>query len=200
MAHYDDILSSARQYVTRCFENCHDERLAYHNFSHTRDVVNAVRLIGEKETLTEHEQFLAEISAWFHDMGYFFSKENHEKEGVKKAENFLKQQGLTEEEIRTVREAILATMVPQKPVSTVGKVLCDADLSTLADPDLLSNTGKLMAERNLLNGTSLSLHEFLFTTLKFMEGHTYFTEYGRTVLEKGKSKNMDKVRKMISRS
>ena len=85
--------------------------------------------------------------------------------------------------------------MPQNPQDIVEKVLCDADLAHLANGNLKELGQRLREEMATTKKMVFTDNEWLAYNLNFIESHTYFTEYGKTVLEKSKQKNLKNFKK-----
>lgn len=200
MAHRPELMEAAAEYVKDYFADHRDPQLVYHDLAHTEHVVYAAEKISRRSAIPERLVELAMISAWFHDIGYMADPKNHEIVSAHMAEDFLRARGVSPDDIREVKDAILSTRVPQRPYTLLGRILCDADLYTLAEDNLLDRTRELYQERANLNGTFMEFPEFLLLTLQFMENHTYLTDCGREILTPMKDKNMDKIRELLASS
>ncbi len=170
----------------------------YHNLDHTSKVVDAVFEIGKVSGLSEDQMESAIIAAWIHDTGYIQGAENHEYNSVEGAKKLLKSWGASDAKITTVSEAIKATEMPQSPKDIVGQVLCDADLSHLAGDNLLETAQSLRSELATTKDKEFTDKEWVKYNIQFLDQHTYFTEYGKTVLEKGKRKNLKNLKKLLN--
>jgi hypothetical protein len=136
------------------------------------------------------------LAAWFHDTGYSSGRaEGHEEVSVQIATDFLHKHHVDETIIQRVSSSILATHMPQSPVSPIEKILCDADLMHLSTGDFKAMNQLLKQERENLVGHKISKKEWRKGNIKFLEGHQYFTEYGQETLEPRKQENLRDLRK-----
>jgi predicted metal-dependent HD superfamily phosphohydrolase len=174
--------------------------MVYHTSVHTRYVVNAAHKIGVESGLNEDELNLVILSAWFHDIGYIKSYTDHEIDSAKIAEEFLKSHDVAEKDIETIKKAILATRIPQSPDGKIAEVLCDADMTHLAGPDYYEHVDKMREERKRVENIKLSKTQFNEISVKFFAMHQYHTEYGKTVLQKGKEKNLAMIKEQIEKN
>lgn len=170
------------------------EQLPFHNLSHTRDVVEAVKDIGMHSQLTEEEMEACIAAAWLHDIGYKTGMKDHERRSVAMASDLFKQLDTPQGMINMITSAILSTHMPQQPRSMVDKVLCDADLAHLAGPMCSAKSGLLRKELEG-KGKSFADEEWQVFNQEFMRQHEYHTAYGQTVLQEGKRKNLKRLRK-----
>lgn len=192
-----ELIRKARDFAENVFKDSSFEKRAFHNIQHTRDVVSAAKEIGMHIDLTEDELESAVIAAWLHDVGYINGAGDHEKNAAEKAGDLLREWGASQKKIAEVTEAILATKMPQQPLTIVSKVLCDADLYHLSTEACQEQSDKLRKEWEKAGNAPTTEDEWIKYNLTFLENHRYHTAYGQTVLQEGKRKNIKKIRKRL---
>ena len=173
--------------------------MVYHTLDHTRFVVEMAELIGKESGLSEEEIDIARIGAWFHDIGYASAPDKHESVGADMAVEFLASKDVDEEIIKTIKGCILATRIPQNPDDTISAVVCDADLYHLSSDDYYEYANLLREESKVIKGLEFSKLEFDKLSVMFFMQHQYHTEYGKTVLQKGKDKNFESLKENIDK-
>jgi predicted metal-dependent HD superfamily phosphohydrolase len=185
-----------------------DERLkklpgeyVFHNLRHTQEVAQAAEDIGRAMELTEDQLESVVIAAWLHDTGYCQGYEQHEKKSADTARQLLAEWGAHEAKIIEVQRTILATAMPQKPLDLLGEVLCDADMYHLALNDI-EECGNLLRQEfaSTKNMHFQSDEHWIRSNIEFLKQHTYFTEYGKTVLQPSKKQNIKKLKKKLNKS
>lgn len=194
-----EILAATEKYVTGLFKNSTDESLVYHNLDHTKSVVAAAKFIGEKCGINgdgSMETLL--VAAWFHDAGYLKSKTSHEDWSKELASEFLKSNGVANDFIGQVERCIEATRIPQKPVDKLSAILCDADLFYFSQSNFIESSQVYWDELYALTRQKLDKAKYLEITLRFLNLHTYKSEYGKTILEQGKAINLAKIEKSLA--
>ena len=72
---YEHLQDKVEVHVKELFRDYIRPGLIYHNYEHTRYVVEKVNEIAAQYDLTERDLFILETAAWFHDTGYLFSEE-----------------------------------------------------------------------------------------------------------------------------
>jgi len=192
---YNIILAQAQQYVLNFFDSHADEKIVYHDRTHTEQVVEAARMIGQHYQLSERDFFIVNVAAWFHDTGYFKGgAPGHEERGAEMAVAFLTGTGVDAGTMQSVRGCILATQIPQKPTNLVEDIVCDADLFHLGT-DRFAERNKLMRkEMEAAKGKKISKDEWRRSTIRLLETHKYNTDYCRLLLNEKKQENLDKLR------
>ncbi len=178
-----------------------DEKLSkeylFHSRDHTQRVAKGALLIARNCGLREDEINVLLISAYFHDTGYVFSDDNHEKESSFIAVEFLRNRGAGEEIIGIVSNAILATQVPQKPKDKISDILCDADLIHLAGDDYFEQMELLRLEWQVTGRHFFDEYQFHMNSIEFFNNHQYHTEYGKNVLQDKKLACLRKIQERV---
>jgi predicted metal-dependent HD superfamily phosphohydrolase len=192
-----ELIKKARSLAEDIFSDKVFNKMPYHNLSHTKEVVKAVKLIGEQSGLNDDEMESALIAAWLHDIGYIHGDKEHEQAAALKAREELSNWGAPYKKIMEVTEAIKATRMPQQPESLISKVVCDADLYHLATKDGIEHGRNLREEWQLTKGQDMTDEEWMRSSLEFMQQHRYHTPYGRAVLEQDKKHNIKKLKKIL---
>ena len=158
------------------------EYMVYHNLNHTREVVKAAIKIGNYANLTEDEMEILIIAAWFHDTGFKYQYENHEKKSAEVAADFLTENNASEEKIEKVVSTIHSTSIAQKPKTLIENVLNDADFIHLSKKSYFDKLLLLKSELERKDGKPINDNEWYESNLEFLRNHKYYTEYGKTVL------------------
>ena len=172
----------------------------YHNLKHTEQVASAAEEIGKHSNLTADELEIAIIAAWMHDTGYCMGCDDHEHNSAMAAQKLLEQWGAPKQKIEQVTAAISATEMPQKPKNLTEKVLCDADLYHLSTDDLTEIANGLRQEMYITKKKEFTDDEWFKFNIDFLENHQYFTDYGKSVLEERKKKNIKKLKKRANKA
>lgn len=187
----EQVLSAARHYVTDIFTQKVKPEFVFHNLDHTEAVAEACSQMADYYHLNDEDRFVLMLSAWFHDTGYSGGKaEGHEELSVQIATQFLHEHAVADTIIQRVSSCVRATHMPQSPISQVEKILCDADLWHLATDDFKAMSQLLKQERENLLGQKISKKEWRKDNIKFLEEHTYFTEFAKDFLEPKKHLNL----------
>ena len=188
---YPSLLKRSAEYAALYYIEHPDERLVYHNQQHAKQVVDKVQQIAAHYHLNERDTFIVTSAAWFHDMAILTSGlELHEQKSAVLAEVFLQSLHVPAEDIAAVRQAILATTIPQSPVSVIDQILCDADLFHLGTDSFKENYRLVRKELEALNGTKLGGEEWRLSSIALLENHSYHTDYCRSLLEATKAENL----------
>lgn len=182
-------IEETKKYVAEFIADHFSEKICYHNIDHTLDVVQAVEIIGGKCNISDQELEMVIIAAWFHDTGYYLGCEDHEVTSAQIARHYLEEKQKDNAYVDVVTKCILATKVPQKPVSLLEKIICDADLYHLATEKFFEKSELLWREFSFQDA-NLTPRNWLNQSKKFVEVHRYHTKYGKETLFPRLKKNL----------
>lgn len=165
----------------------------YHSPAHIKDVLNASIAIGRLEKITGKELTLLKTAALFHDSGFIFGPENHEKKSCEIAREYLPKYGYSSEDIERICGMIMATKIPQSPTNHLEEILADADLDYLGRTDFFE-IAQLLYREFLDARIVKNEEEWNRLQVKFFESHHYFTETSNKLRLKGKEQNLLKIK------
>lgn len=178
MIENSEIIKKTEDFVFGLFKQADTTKLLYHNFIHTHNVVMACKEIGEGSVVADEDLEILALSAWFHDVGYLTSKENHEELGVKQAVDFLTKEGYSEQNIELISACIRATKMGVSPQTFLQEIICDADMRGLSRSDYPNRSKLLREEGCLLNGIPYAEDsEWLAKEIEFLSKQRYHTKY-----------------------
>lgn len=172
--------TSAKTYILQRLRTELSEKLTYHSYQHTLEVLRAVKEIADAEKIFGEALHLLETAAAFHDAGFLRTYQEHEQAGCLIAREQLPRFGYSDKQISRICEMILSTRIPQSPGSHLAKILCDADLYYLGQDDFYATGQSLFhefRERGIVNNEE----EWNRLQVRFLESHQYFT---RTAIER----------------
>jgi predicted metal-dependent HD superfamily phosphohydrolase len=192
---YQQLLEDVKHYVLNYFDTHHDPELLYHDTDHTKGVVAAATRIANHYQLSDEDFFVVVTAAWFHDIGYYTDKANHEESGASVAADFLKQLKVDHKIVDKVEGCILATKIPQKPTGLLQQIICDADLFHLGTDDFADKSKLLRKEFNVIKHLDIDKRQWREKNIELLQSHTYFTDYAQLLLHDKQEKNMLKLKK-----
>jgi predicted metal-dependent HD superfamily phosphohydrolase len=193
-------ISAVQSHVEELFNEQLPEGISYHDLDHTQYVASQARIIGKESGLTENEQDIAETAAWFHDIGFLNTTEDHETESQNMAREYLSSNDVPKDVIDHVLLCIEATRMPQDPGDDpIASVLCDADMSYLSEDFYIKRTMLLREEWNTTREKKISKKDYYVETIELFNNHTYHTEYGRHKLTSGKYVNFQLLLERLSK-
>ncbi|MBC7615754.1 MAG: HD domain-containing protein [Pedobacter sp.] len=188
------LVDLSSRFVAALFANELSEKLSFHSAHHTQNVVIATKEIGIHAGLTREELDLVTIAAWFHDTGYTKGYDGHEQLSVHIARDFLTENGLEAQQIECITSCILATRFPQFPKNTLEMVLCDADFYHFSRNNYTEFEASLRKEWEICLNLYYTDRQWNALNYDMLKTHRYFTDYGQTVLQERKQKNIVKLK------
>ena len=172
-------LTVIRDHVTSMLNAGLSKALTYHNTNHTLDVAVQCLAIAKEEGITDNQILLElQVAALYHDTGFLFTYNQHEKRSCEIAREQLPGFGMSEKAIENICELIMATKVPQSPGNELQKIICDADLDYLGREDFFETGDKLRHELKAYNFIT-GVEEWEVRELNFLKAHEYFTKTSR---------------------
>ncbi|WP_339714087.1 HD domain-containing protein [uncultured Kriegella sp.] len=192
------IITRAKEYCIKILSSSNCKKLPFHNLSHTQEVVEHAALIAKETSIDSEETEPIIIAAWFHDTGHSKTYFGHEEVSKELANEYLTSVGYDTKKIKIVLSCIDATKMPQHPSNLHAKVLCDADLFHIGTELFFCKKLLLRREWELEKIKTYSDKEWHKINLAFLEKHKFKTDYGQTVLEDMKLKNLEKVKTILS--
>lgn len=188
------IMMKTYDYVLQLFQKNEKKELVYHNYRHTSYVVEKCMEIGAHYSISDKEALLLFVAAWFHDTGYLFTDpELHEEKSVELMQNFAKKIHLDKSDVQQIEQCILSTKSPRNPQKLIDKILCDADTFNIGTKAFAVTNKMVMKEMQLLKNFKGTKEQYDEGTIKFLKKHTYYTQYCKQMLNKGKNHNLKMV-------
>jgi predicted metal-dependent HD superfamily phosphohydrolase len=185
-----DLLIEVEKFVINLLNENLKASFVYHSISHTQRVVEKTKELIEGMNIDEKSAEILLIAAWFHDVGYMKSIENHEEESVKIAEAFLRKHKVSDDVILAVSKLILATKMGVSPSNELEKVICDADCAHIGSKNFGDYTSLLRKEWELTKKYVVSDAKWNEENIQFLTNHRFYTDFAAKNWSKGESKNL----------
>ena len=178
------LLQVARVLVTDLLSNKLSKSIRFHTLLHTQEVVAACEKLADYHQLGEDDRIALTVAAWFHDTGYTIGEaKDHETRSIEIATEFLNTHHASEELKNKIIGCINATRIPQNPTTTIEQLICDADLFHLGTNDFKEKSRLLREELEEFGEKEVSKKDWRKINIRFLEGHHYFTLYGKEKLQ-----------------
>lgn len=185
------LLQETQRFVSQIFATRVRIAFVFHSIEHTREVVEASRLLAGHYKLQDDELLVLLLAAWFHDTGYSSGHaRQHEVTSKQIATEFLKERQVDNAVIEKVGNCIMATQWPQKPQNLTEQILCDADLYHLGTNTFSEKNKLLRKEIMLLMDKKIGKREWREKNIQFLGQHQYFTDYARRHLQPVKEQHL----------
>jgi len=193
----NNIIKKATEYVSGVFKDKLNEKFVYHDFTHTSEVIDTCKRLGEISKLSPWDMEVLVLAAIFHDTGYTATIEGHEQKSAEIASKFLKENGCPDEKIEKIRSCILATRMPQQPRSYVEEIICDADLSHFGKKNFFERIELLRMELEYTKGLSFTDFEWLKSNIEMLIQNPFRTKAAQGEFEERRTENLLKLQKKL---
>ena len=184
--------SLAEEFILAELKNGLSNRLSYHGYHHTIDVLDSALEIAAHEKINEDDIKLLRIAVLFHDSGFIRQYDNHEECGCDMADEYLPGFGFLPEQIKTIQGMIRATKIPHNPKNLLEEIICDADLDYLGRQDVEEVASSLFEELKLQKKIA-DVQLWLEMQIDFLNHHKYYTNYSRKNREPFKAVYLEKL-------
>lgn len=173
--------------------------LYYHCLEHTVDVDVQAKRIALEEGITDKESlFLLEIACLYHDSGFLNTYKDHEVESCRIVRKDLSTyRNISPDQVQIICGLIMATKIPQTPLSKLEQVICDADLDYLGrdDFDTISNNLYLEVKaRNFVTNENV----WNLIQVNFFKQHCYFTDTNKNLRAAVKQQHLEVIEAAIT--
>ncbi len=150
------LLVEAQRHVLHLWNEQHDARLVFHNYAQAAGVAGLVANLVQHEHLPEDSAEIAQLSAWFFNVGYLYDAAHPAETSAIRAEFFLAEQKCPKEKMQLVRHCIAAVFASGKPKTPEARVLNDAIRAYDWSEQVETRLPLLRLERELLSGHPIS--------------------------------------------
>jgi HD superfamily phosphodiesterase len=189
----DLLIAESEKYISALLAEKLPENFIYHNFNHALLVKKYAEIIGAHADLPADEMNILRICALFHDVGYINSFEQYNEESIVIASAFLAEHEVDQKTTDHISEIIRATKLPQSPKDKIAEVLCDADMMYIAAESAIEQFDLLYDESAMQKPKFEKRPVYEKKYIDFFATHTYFTEYGRTILQPQKEVTVKRI-------
>ncbi|MTG98443.1 MULTISPECIES: Pycsar system effector family protein [Myroides] len=194
------ILQKVEEHIFQIHKDTLSHQYTYHNFNHTLRVVNGLEEILIHQPMSEKDTEILRYAAWFHDVGYINSLEEHEERGAQMAQTFLLENGVDVDVVLQVMQLIRATKLDYIPDNDLECIIKDADFAHFSDDNYVEVSNLLRKELQSLNHktyTDLEWHEQNRDVMLYR--HRYYTAYAQQNWQPKKQENLLAILKEIEK-
>lgn len=173
------------------------QHLSYHSVSHVKDVCEAAMDIAQQEGVQGEDLVLLKTAALFHDTGFLFGAQEHERKSCDIARQYLPDYGYNDEQIEKISGMIMATKIPQTPHNHLEQILADADLDYLGRDDFFT-IGNRLYEELAMFGIVHNEDDWNRLQIKFLENHHFFTPTAIRLRKARKEEHLQMIKSKLS--
>jgi predicted metal-dependent HD superfamily phosphohydrolase len=139
---------------------------------------------------------LLKLACIYHDCGFLFTYTDHEAVGCDLVMKELPAYGLGPQQIDAICGMIMATKIPQNPLTKLEEIICDADLDYLGREDFFPISNNLYLELKACHFVS-SENQWNLIQVKFFKEHRYFTATTKMLREQQKQVHLEMIEAMV---
>ncbi|UAB76063.1 MULTISPECIES: Pycsar system effector family protein [unclassified Mesoflavibacter] len=188
------LVEKTESFVFELFKNELPDTIVYHNHTHTKRVFKCTKEIIENSEINVNDAEILMLAALLHDTGYTKTRDDHEDESAKIAEDFLKKEGADQKVIDSVKDCIMATKVANEPKTELDKILRDADASHFGKKYFNEASEFLRKELEINGIATFTPSEWLDENIKMLsKKHRFYTDYALKNWQPRKEKNLAKL-------
>ncbi|RRQ50645.1 HD domain-containing protein [Maribacter algicola] len=197
----DSIIAKTEAFVTDKLGSGIDGKYLYHNLRHTERVVKSAKELMEGEELHGKDREKLMVAAWFHDVGYLKSNEDHESHSCQMARDFLTSESCDEAFIDEVCVLILATKMNYEPKNHLEEIMRDADSSHFAKKSFIQTSELLREELKRLGLRNSSVEDWRDENIHLLRvKHRFYTDFAKEYWQSEKDKNIRRLVKAKKKS
>jgi predicted metal-dependent HD superfamily phosphohydrolase len=194
---YQPLLNQAEAYVKKYISEHDNPFLLYHNLGNTQNIVNVASQLAKYYLLIDKELFVINSAAWFLHLGYYKDVMHPGEANINLAEHFLKNSGIDEDIIYSVKNCILATEEHNTPHSLLEEIVCDANTYYFGTENFSEYNKLRRKEFELINNTKIDKNEWRQKTIQLLESHKYYTDYCKKHLDKNKTETLERLKQKV---
>jgi predicted metal-dependent HD superfamily phosphohydrolase len=192
-----DILLKAENFVTEQYANTDSKKFSFHSLKHIIRTVNAVQSIAEHSKTNKSDLEMLKLAAWFHDIGFLESPDNHEEISAQIVENFLTKYNYPTEKINKVKGCIIATNLTLEPKNELEYIIRDADVIHLGKKSFFKRNAEFRKEIENVSGKAFTDIEWYEFDLKFLNKHKYYTAFAKENLVSRKNEHIKQIQSKL---
>ncbi len=186
-----ELYHTIRSQILQKLGNGLSKDLFYHSLQHTIDVETQVQRIAFSEQIEDSEAlFLLKAACLYHDSGFLSTYKDHEIAGCILAKKELPAFGLNQTQLDIICGLIMATKIPQTPLTKLEEIICDADLDYLGRHDFPEISNNLFLELKA-KGLVETENEWNLIQIKFFNQHHYFTNTNKIMRQPPKLQHLE---------
>ena len=193
-----EITRRAEDFVVELFASKEHELLLFHSLAKIKQIVEWVCDIAEFEKLTKEQTEVATVAAWFLYTGYLFDYLHHRTNSLKNVEDFFEANPEFKKDTAKVLSTLESVSRNNVHPSIEARVLSDASTYFLAADDFLLAVKYNRQERNYFVKPKINKRSFFQNTLNYLNEHEFHTDYGKGKFEKGKLKNIARIKAIMA--
>lgn len=179
-----------RAYFLQRLANNLPGNLPFHGLPRTRDdILPTIEHYITAANLNPDDALLLRTAALFYNAGYLERYDDNGAVAVRIASEALPSFGYTSSQIAAIVAMIIAVQPPQRPLTILAELLCDADRDYYGREDYFTISEALRLEL-MAHGRFYTQSAWRERQIEELRSHRYFTEIARRLRDYGKALNL----------
>ena len=174
-----DILQKAQQYVLDLSNRINDNRLLYHNYQRTSQIVAHIQKVATAIEADSETKEIASLAGWMHATGYQKDYDRAISKSIEVAESFLNSVRYPAKKIRSVINCINSSKENNHPDSKAAELFLDGLHGFNATNNFFHHRPLLRLEWELVQGRQLPALEWNQVQLQELLQTSFYTPYGK---------------------
>lgn len=178
------VVTDVEKHIAQIFHKYQRQDLLYHNFEHTQNVAFRCQIAANELGLSIKDSTTLLVAAWFHDVGYLFTLEQHEAKSIELAQEYLKTNNYTQYYINSISRCIACTEIGVEPTTQLSALLKDIDVSYGLCNNFLEQGNLLREEWRRTKKLTFTDMNWRTIQLNFLNNLRWHTAYGQQHYQK----------------
>lgn len=194
-----DIATHAQQFVLNLFNQKNDPRLVFRTYRQTLEIAKAVNSLAQVNGFTAKEWEVAELAAWFSNVGFLFDYQSPEAKSIELAEKFFAAHDFSPEKKVAILTTLKSLFSGQPPRTTEAQLLSDAVHSVQFGTGFFENTSLMQLEQELMLGQSFTKEEWDHFQMQQLLKVSFYTSQGKINFEPVVAKHILELKERIEK-
>jgi uncharacterized protein len=182
-------IGKLKNHLAQKFQSEIRQELTYHTWNHVLGVLDVCNQYARRYKIKGRDAYLLRTAALIHDIGFLWTYQEHEDEGVKFTFRELPSWGYSSADIKAIDGMIMATQIPQKPKNLLEQIVCDADLDYLGTDQFIP-IGEMLFKEFVAMNQIKTRDDWNKLQINFLKGHRYHTPFAQKFREPVKQKHL----------
>lgn len=192
-----ELVQAAVKHVSELLKMHLPDGMYFHDLAHTLETTETAREIGRQCGLSPEELELLTLAALFHDTGYTQLYKDHELVSARMAREFFQKAGLSAQSLDTIEGCILATRMPQQPMTLLEEIICDSDMMNVASEHHFEKSEQLRREWSARQIHDFSDEGWCIMEVDFLTNHKFRSAWAQTNWEAPRQKNLERAKQEL---
>jgi len=173
----NNILLNIEDYVYHLHSKNSIHGNVFHNFPHTKKLVEIAEVIGNAARLKDADLEIVKVAAWFYDIGFLNKNSDPAKQSAEAAVAFLSQQNYPAENIEIAKNSLLSFDVDHNPGNPLEEVLSDSVNYYIGTKNYHDKSELMRMEIENFSSEKISERKWLKREIEILSIHKYYTKH-----------------------